>query len=120
MAFLAADSTLPKLSDHFPRVEKPCSKVAKVFFECFSEEGKMKSPEVKGPFPANIWTLKPHDTTILQDADAGRRGLLKCLDKMKTYDKCMNRVSGKMKIPKELYRVSQPPLSFLKTCTFNP
>ena len=41
------------VADHFPRVEKPCIKVAKVFFDCFTDAGKTTGPEVRdlrGPY----------------------------------------------------------------------
>eukprot|EP00614_Pseudopedinella_elastica_P024323 CAMPEP_0172631778 /NCGR_PEP_ID=MMETSP1068-20121228/181013_1 /TAXON_ID=35684 /ORGANISM="Pseudopedinella elastica, Strain CCMP716" /LENGTH=86 /DNA_ID=CAMNT_0013443011 /DNA_START=82 /DNA_END=342 /DNA_ORIENTATION=+ len=79
---MSSTSTL-KLSDHFPRVEKPCSKVATKFFNCFTVEGKMNAPE---------------------DIEAGSRGLEKCQGLMTAYDKCMVRVLSK-KPPAELYRV---------------
>lgn len=40
----------------------------------------------------------------MQDAEAGRRGLAKCLSQMEAYDKCMVKATAKK--PVEMYRVS--------------
>jgi hypothetical protein len=101
-------SPVPRLSDHFPRVEAKCAKPAKVFFECFFEATKMTNKEVQAsaktqPVPmALLLTLTLR--LLPQDADAGRRGLAKCLTQMEAYDKCM--VPAIAKKPVEMYRVS--------------
>ena len=42
----AAASSTAKLSDHFPRVERPCRHVAATFFACFTGAGRMTDAQV--------------------------------------------------------------------------
>ena len=101
---MTTQPTVPRLSDHFPRVEKPCKDVAKKFFDCFYENGKMNDKEVRSHSHFIIRFI-PSIYDSFQDASAGARGLEKCADKMSAYDKCMTRVLEKTP-PAELYRVS--------------
>lgn len=70
-------ATLPSF---FPSTTKECKPVAEPFFDCFTKNA------VK---------------LVEQDGDAGRRGLIKCLNEMKKYSDCMT-AAEKKKPPKRL------------------
>jgi hypothetical protein len=74
-------ATLPSF---FPSYTKECKSVAEPFFDCFSKHA-----------------VKAVD----EDADAGRRGLIKCLNEMKKYSDCMT--AAEKKNPPKRMRVSQ-------------
>jgi hypothetical protein len=83
---IAEHAPAPSVSEWFPLAPADCKKQANVFFECFSTHGAQ---------PADI-----------SDAEAGTRGLAKCLGEMSTYDKCM--AAWRKRTPrKTLYRVQE-------------
>ncbi|POM73105.1 Hypothetical protein PHPALM_10079 [Phytophthora palmivora] len=80
-----ADTNELRVSENFPRVPKPCEKVATKFFACFYEHGKQ--PEGKS------------------DTDVGNEALEKCKDAMLAYNACVDKEV--VKNPKELFRVPE-------------
>ncbi|DAZ95974.1 TPA: hypothetical protein N0F65_009275 [Lagenidium giganteum] len=75
-------STVPQVSQHFPRVPQGCEKVAKTFFACFHEHGKQ---------PQGV-----------SDADIGNRALVQCKDSLEAYNACVDKIQ-----PKKLFRVPE-------------
>ena len=94
-----------RLGDHFPRAPKACARVAKDFFECFSEKGNQTTPPVR---PLRTRAAPPASSlrARMQDKDAGRRGLAECASKMAAYDTCVLRVIQR-EPPQEMYRVQE-------------
>ncbi|RLN53401.1 hypothetical protein BBJ29_008952 [Phytophthora kernoviae] len=72
-------------TENFPRVPKPCEKVATKFFACFYEHGKQPEGE--------------------HDAEVGSKAMELCKDSLLSYNKCVD-VEIK-KNPKELFRVPE-------------
>lgn len=72
------------LPDSFPRAPKECKRASDDFFGCFNTNA-VKSAS--------------------GDADAGVRGLQKCLGQLKSYKKCME--SFEAKNPPKRFRVSE-------------
>ncbi|KAH7471066.1 hypothetical protein KRP22_003060 [Phytophthora ramorum] len=80
-----ADTNELRMSDNFPRVPKPCERVATKFFACFYEHGKQ--PEGQS------------------DTEVGNRALDMCKDVMLAYNACVDTEMAKN--PKELFRVPE-------------
>ncbi|KAI9984381.1 hypothetical protein PInf_016561 [Phytophthora infestans] len=82
---MMADTTELRVSDNFPRVPKPCEKVATKFFGCFYEHGKQPKGE--------------------SDTEVGNVALEKCKDALLAYNACVDTEIAKN--PKELFRVPE-------------
>ncbi|KUF80796.1 hypothetical protein AM587_10014510 [Phytophthora nicotianae] len=79
------DTTELRVSENFPRVPKPCEKVATKFFACFYEHGKQPKGE--------------------SDPEAGNVALDKCKDALLAYNTCVDTELAKN--PKQLFRVPE-------------
>ncbi len=79
----------------FPYAPKECKAVAEPFFNCFTTKAVKVVPE---------------------DADAGRRGMLKCLLELRAYSDCME--AFEKKHPPKRLRVSKS--EFHTTRAFQP
>lgn len=80
-----ADSNELRVSEHFPRVPKPCEKVATKFFACFYEHGKQPAGQ--------------------SDTEVGNVALETCKDSLLAYNACVDAEVAKS--PKELFRVPE-------------
>lgn len=74
----------------FPYAPKECKGVAEPFLKCFTARAEKVVPE---------------------DADAGRRGMLKCLLELRAYADCME--AFEKKNPPKRLRVSTPEFHFI-------
>lgn len=72
-----------KIPLFFPYAPKECKIAANTFFECFN---------------------RMSDKIVPEDVDAGRRGMLKCMQEMKQYEACMTAYEAKN--PPKRMRVS--------------
>ncbi len=112
---MASVAAIPRLSDHFPRIEKQCERVATPFFECFTLNSKATDPEVRASVHATISeSLIVSNRQDPAAADRGLRALQKCLPLMAAYDKCM--IKALIKKPVELYRVHKRSLCARCNC----
>ncbi|RLN15145.1 hypothetical protein BBJ28_00023815 [Nothophytophthora sp. Chile5] len=82
---MADAANLPRVSENFPRVPKPCEKVATTFFACFYQHGKQPEGE--------------------HDAEVGNRALDVCKASMLAYNTCVD--AEMTKHPKALFRVPE-------------
>nr|KAE8933843.1 hypothetical protein PF009_g16162 [Phytophthora fragariae] len=80
-----ADTNELRVSHHFPRVPKPCEKVATKFFACFYEHGKQPAGQ--------------------SDTEVGNVALDTCKESLLAYNACVDAEVGKN--PKELFRVPE-------------
>ncbi|KAI9918146.1 hypothetical protein PsorP6_012801 [Peronosclerospora sorghi] len=80
-----ADTNELRVSPNFPRVPKPCEKVATNFFACFYQEGKQREGE--------------------SDPEVGNVALKTCKDKLLAYSSCVDAEVAKH--PLEFFRVPE-------------